>query len=150
MLRARACFLACKFGGTPKNANSVESQRRSRQLFSEVLVAEDVDLGSRIHALGYKSVFLDEVLARGEVCSCSLLHCCRPHPYSCPMAMRMNMCVSLLCNGSTMKLPLHAVQIVWYVLSVHRRWLLQRCLTVGARTGAPCAPRLLEATVPLG
>ena len=65
MIRARACFLACKFG--EQQAGQVDKGRRSRQLFSEVLVAEDVDLGSRIHALGYKAVFLDEVLARGEV-----------------------------------------------------------------------------------
>jgi hypothetical protein len=70
MMRARAVFMACKFGDTRSHSNSVadlESQSRKRQLFSEVLVAEDVDLGSRIHALGYKSVFLDEVLALGEV-----------------------------------------------------------------------------------
>jgi hypothetical protein len=70
MLRARACFLACKFGEQPRcrrEAAAAESAKRSRQLFSEVLVAEDVDLGSRIHALGYKAIFLDEVLARGEV-----------------------------------------------------------------------------------
>jgi hypothetical protein len=58
MIRARACFLACKFGEA--DATAAMSQKlfggasRHRQLFSEVLVAEDVDLGSRIHALGYK------------------------------------------------------------------------------------------------
>ena len=71
MIRARACFLACKFGEQDQrrssNGGALKSGTRSRQLFSEVLVAEDVDLGSRIHALGYKSVFLNEVLARGEV-----------------------------------------------------------------------------------
>ena len=70
MLRARACFLACKFGkpsSKKRGQRTLESQRRSRQLFSETLVAEDVDLGSRIHALGFRAVFLDEVLARGEV-----------------------------------------------------------------------------------
>lgn len=68
MLRARAVFLACKFGekGSGRTAGG-GAAARSRQLFSEVLVAEDVDLGSRIHALGYKSVFLAEVLAKGEV-----------------------------------------------------------------------------------
>jgi hypothetical protein len=77
MMRARAVFMACKFGDTRSGHSSavadLESQSRNRQLFSEVLVAEDVDLGSRIHALGYKSVFLDEVLALGEVCKTALL-----------------------------------------------------------------------------
>jgi hypothetical protein len=76
-MRARAVFMACKFGdehnSRSRSGGDVESQSRSRQLFSEVLVAEDVDLGSRIHALGYKSVFLDEVLALGEVSKPCLL-----------------------------------------------------------------------------
>ena len=70
MIRARACFLACRFGEQPAHRRGhrpSQSDKRSRQLFSEVLVAEDVDLGSRIHALGYKSIFLNEVLARGQV-----------------------------------------------------------------------------------
>ena len=73
LIRARAIFLACKFG--EKQARRLRfwhlrkklvSAPRARQLFSEELIAEDVDLGSRIHALGFKSVFLDEILARGE------------------------------------------------------------------------------------
>jgi Glycosyl transferase family group 2 len=74
MIRARTCFLACQFGEEPTAKRRFmhlwrekKQNRRTRQLFSEVLIAEDIDLGSRIHALGYKSVFLDEVLAKGEV-----------------------------------------------------------------------------------
>ena len=75
MIRARTCFLACQFGETPTPGKrkflhlwrEKQANKRTRQLFSEVLIAEDIDLGSRIHALGYKSVFLDEVLALGEV-----------------------------------------------------------------------------------
>lgn len=75
MIRARTCFLACQFGETPTPGKrkflhlwrEKQANKRPRQLFSEVLIAEDIDLGSRIHALGYKSVFLDEVLALGEV-----------------------------------------------------------------------------------
>lgn len=75
MIRARTCFLACQFGEVPTQGKrkflhlwrEKQANKRTRQLFSEVLIAEDIDLGSRIHALGYKSVFLDEVLALGEV-----------------------------------------------------------------------------------
>ena len=78
MLRARAVFLACKFGEQAKGSARASGapHPRSRQLFSEVLVAEDVDLGSRIHALGYKSVFLAEVLAKGEVRMSRCSSCC--------------------------------------------------------------------------
>lgn len=73
MIRARAAFEACRFDENPHAAESaalagdVEAGNKHRQLFSETLVAEDIDLGSRVHCLGYKSVFLCEVLAKGEV-----------------------------------------------------------------------------------
>lgn len=74
LIRARAVFLACKFGEKQERRKrfwhahkQLSDPPRARQLFSEELIAEDVDLGSRVHALGFKSVFLDEVLARGEV-----------------------------------------------------------------------------------
>lgn len=74
LIRARAIFLACKFGEKQAKRQRFWHVRkamvdppRARQLFSEELIAEDVDLGSRIHALGFKSIFLDEILARGEV-----------------------------------------------------------------------------------
>lgn len=52
MIRTRACYAVA---------------RDVRQPFSESLVAEDVDLGSRLHFHGYKSVVLNEPLAWGEV-----------------------------------------------------------------------------------
>eukprot|EP00892_Ulva_mutabilis_P010707 jgi/Ulvmu1/8008/UM004_0244.1 len=74
LIRARAIFLACNFGQMQARRarfwhlrKQIVAAPRGRQLFSEELIAEDVDLGSRIHALGFKSVFLDEILARGEV-----------------------------------------------------------------------------------
>lgn len=74
LIRARAVFLACKFGEKQARRKrfwhtrkEVTDPPRARQLFSEELIAEDVDLGSRVHALGFKSVYLDEILARGEV-----------------------------------------------------------------------------------
>ncbi len=74
LIRARVAFEACQFDSNPAKdrrphepGQATAPNGAHRQLFSEILVAEDVDLGSRIHALGYKSVFLNEVLARGEV-----------------------------------------------------------------------------------
>jgi cellulose synthase/poly-beta-1,6-N-acetylglucosamine synthase-like glycosyltransferase len=52
MIRATACYAVA---------------RDVREPFSESLVAEDVDLGSRLHFHGYKSVVLNEALAWGEV-----------------------------------------------------------------------------------
>lgn len=69
MIRARAAFLACRFDANPHGSdtqNLPEATQRiyqeviggeadsHRQLFSETLVAEDIDLGSRVHTLGYK------------------------------------------------------------------------------------------------
>jgi cellulose synthase/poly-beta-1,6-N-acetylglucosamine synthase-like glycosyltransferase len=52
LIRAEACYAVA---------------RDAREPFSETLVAEDVDLGSRLHFHGYKSVVLNEPLAWGEV-----------------------------------------------------------------------------------
>ena len=66
MIRARAAFMACRFDENPHGHETMRldgaTQRRikqtlggeHRQLFSEVLVAEDIDLGSRVHTLGFK------------------------------------------------------------------------------------------------
>jgi hypothetical protein len=48
MIRARAAFMACQFD------EEALGGAQHRQLFSEVLVAEDIDLGSRVHTLGFK------------------------------------------------------------------------------------------------
>jgi len=71
MVRARPCFMACRFDENPHAHDMAEGEGDGhRAFFSEVLVAEDIDLGSRIHTLGYKSVFLCQILALGEVRSC--------------------------------------------------------------------------------
>ena len=67
MVRARPCFMACRFDDNPHAHDSGDEAEQHRSFFSEILVAEDIDLGSRIHTLGFKSVFLCEVLALGEV-----------------------------------------------------------------------------------
>jgi cellulose synthase/poly-beta-1,6-N-acetylglucosamine synthase-like glycosyltransferase len=67
MVRARAAFQACRFDENPhghetqtlpqaakKQMTQVLGGDSHRQLFSETLVAEDIDLGSRVHTLGYK------------------------------------------------------------------------------------------------
>lgn len=67
MIRARAAFMACRFddnphghetqnlpGATQKHIKETLGGDAHRQLFSEVLVAEDIDLGSRVHTLGFK------------------------------------------------------------------------------------------------
>jgi hypothetical protein len=69
MIRARAAFLACRFDENPHGADTQDLPQQTqalyqeaiggsadthRQLFSETLVAEDIDLGSRVHTLGYK------------------------------------------------------------------------------------------------
>ena len=67
MIRARAAFMACRFdenphahetarlpGATKRIMKQTLGDEPHRQLFSEVLVAEDIDLGSRIHTLGFK------------------------------------------------------------------------------------------------
>lgn len=67
MIRARAAFMACRFdenphghettrlpGATQKMIKQTLGGDAHRQLFSEVLVAEDIDLGSRVHTLGFK------------------------------------------------------------------------------------------------
>ena len=69
MIRARAAFMACQFddnphahetqnlpGATQKVIKETLGGDAHRQLFSEVLVAEDIDLGSRVHTLGFKCV----------------------------------------------------------------------------------------------
>lgn len=67
MIRARAAFMACRFDENPHGHETKRLKGKSkeelhvltggeahRQLFSEVLVAEDIDLGSRVHTLGFK------------------------------------------------------------------------------------------------
>jgi hypothetical protein len=48
--------MACQFDESPHahESSHLPDGNVHRQLFSEVLVAEDIDLGSRVHTLGFK------------------------------------------------------------------------------------------------
>lgn len=61
MIRARAAFKVCRFA----EMNNADAD--SRQLYAEDEISEDIELGTRMHASGYKSVFVNEKLATGEV-----------------------------------------------------------------------------------
>ena len=65
MVRCRAAFDVCR------TAETLEAQygdgEQQRQLFTEDEISEDVVLGSRLHAAGYKGVFVAENVATGEV-----------------------------------------------------------------------------------
>jgi cellulose synthase/poly-beta-1,6-N-acetylglucosamine synthase-like glycosyltransferase len=58
MLRARAAYSV---------ARHVASGATPLQIYSEDEVSEDLELGVRIHAAGYKSVLVSEKLCTGEV-----------------------------------------------------------------------------------
>jgi cellulose synthase/poly-beta-1,6-N-acetylglucosamine synthase-like glycosyltransferase len=72
MIRARAAFQVCRYA--EKNAQTdvtrplggMVSEDR-RQIYAEDEISEDVELGARMHAYGYKSVIVCERLASGEV-----------------------------------------------------------------------------------
>lgn len=65
MIRAKAAFQVCKFANT--NLTALEDGIDRRQVYAEDEISEDIELGSRMHASGYKSVFVSEKLATGEV-----------------------------------------------------------------------------------
>jgi hypothetical protein len=65
MIRARAAFKVCRFA--EDNSANVEGGEEHRQLYAEDEISEDIELGTRMHASGYKSVFVNEKLATGEV-----------------------------------------------------------------------------------
>jgi hypothetical protein len=66
MVRSRAAFDVCKFADA--NADASADGEDHRQLLTVDEISEDVVLGSRLHAAGYKGVFVPENLATGEVC----------------------------------------------------------------------------------
>ena len=70
MVRSKAAF------DVRKTAETLQEQHGDgeghRQLFTEDEISEDVVLGSRLHAAGYKGVFLAENVATGEVGSAQL------------------------------------------------------------------------------
>lgn len=65
MVRSRAAFEVCKFADA--NAEATADGEDHRQLFTVDEISEDVVLGSRLHAAGFKGVFVPENLATGEV-----------------------------------------------------------------------------------
>jgi hypothetical protein len=93
MIRARTAFLVCRFDENPHAADTQDlpqatqalyreanggSADTHRQLFSETLVAEDIDLGSRVHTLGYKCAAAVSAFVPLH-CSCSMaLPCAVP------------------------------------------------------------------------
>ena len=67
MIRTRATYMASKFYNTERDALMLPDNGLP-QLLSEDQISEDIELGSRLHAHGYKAVFIPENLATGEVC----------------------------------------------------------------------------------
>lgn len=70
MIRAKAAFQVCKFASA--NLGALEDGIDRRQIYAEDEISEDIELGSRMHAWGFKSIFIGEKLATGEVC-CAVL-----------------------------------------------------------------------------
>jgi hypothetical protein len=70
MVRSRSAFEVCKFADA--NAEATLDGEDHRQIFTVDEISEDVVLGSRLHAAGFKGVFVAENLATGEVRSSTL------------------------------------------------------------------------------
>ena len=73
MIRARAAFQVCRYAETNAQADvtrplGAAAPDDRRQIYAEDEISEDVELGARMHAHGYKSVIVGERLASGEVC----------------------------------------------------------------------------------
>ena len=83
MIRARAAFQVCRHAETNAQADvtrplGAADTADNRQIYAEDEISEDVELGARMHAYGYKSVIVGERLATGEVrvcwrCCCSTI-----------------------------------------------------------------------------
>jgi cellulose synthase/poly-beta-1,6-N-acetylglucosamine synthase-like glycosyltransferase len=63
MIRARAAFGVSRYA-----AQGFQSEQGHCQIYSEGEISEDIELGVRIHAAGYKSIMVCEKMATGEVC----------------------------------------------------------------------------------
>lgn len=84
MIRARAAFQVCRYA--EMNAQTEVTRplgpveggvaEDNRQIYAEDEISEDVELGARMHAYGYKSVIVGERLASGEV---RMAVCLLPH-----------------------------------------------------------------------
>lgn len=62
MIRARAAFSVSKYA-----SDGFVGETGYAQVYSEDEISEDTELGSRVHAAGYKSVLVSERLCTGEV-----------------------------------------------------------------------------------
>lgn len=77
MIRAKVAF-AVSPSVSRAAQDAAEEGLDPRELFSEQQVAEDFEFGSRVQAAGFKSVFIDENLATGEVRPPQPRACIRP------------------------------------------------------------------------
>jgi cellulose synthase/poly-beta-1,6-N-acetylglucosamine synthase-like glycosyltransferase len=64
MIRARAAFSSSRFAMSGFTSTAGDGHR---QIYSENEISEDIEIGARLHANGWKSVLVNEVLATGEV-----------------------------------------------------------------------------------
>lgn len=70
MVRAKAAFATSRLlkrHTVSEAAADPEEGVDIREIFSEFQVGEDFEMGSRLQAAGFKSVFIDQKLATGEV-----------------------------------------------------------------------------------
>lgn len=67
MIRAKVAFAVSPTMSHAEREAAAEEGQDTRELFSEQQVAEDFEFGSRVQAAGFKSAFIDENLATGEV-----------------------------------------------------------------------------------
>jgi hypothetical protein len=64
MIRAKSAFSSSRF---VSSGFSSEDGSGHRQIYSEDMISEDIEIGARLHANGWKSVLVNEILATGEV-----------------------------------------------------------------------------------
>jgi cellulose synthase/poly-beta-1,6-N-acetylglucosamine synthase-like glycosyltransferase len=65
MIRARAAFKVSRYA-----CSGFKGASGHRQIYAEDEISEDIELGARIHAAGYKFVFISERMSTGEVRLC--------------------------------------------------------------------------------
>jgi hypothetical protein len=77
-----------------------------RQLFSETLVAEDIDLGSRVHTLGYKCAHHRLWVWRMHVaCACTVENSC------IPILQHDHITRRFACENGLLPLHIHAMSV---------------------------------------
>ena len=73
MVRTVAAWKASKFYDPATGKLQAPGDGLPPQLLNEQEISEDIELGSRIHAGGWKGVLINENLATGEVWACRVL-----------------------------------------------------------------------------